>query len=91
MSSKEEPFGSSDRTIIRASSGQVPQVAGEKPRPATGADPASGENPDATVFDPGIAQSPPPGWSSGTVIYQGALFAENATTANPRRTFMPVE
>ena len=42
---------------------------------------------EATVFDPGIAQSPPPGWSSGTVIYQGA-FAENAPAeGNPRADF----
>ncbi len=81
MSSNEDPFGSGDRTIIRP--GRASKAAGEKPK-SNNVGRALAE---ATVFDPGIAQSPPPGWSSGTVIYQGA-FAKNAPAeGNPRGDF----
>lgn len=82
MSSNEDPFGSGDRTIIRP--GRASKPAGEKPKSGN-VERAPAE---ATVFDPGIAQSPPPGWSSGTVIYQGAPFTENAVTeGGPREDF----
>ena len=71
MSSKDDPFGPAGKTVIRASprreqkSPPVPQVPvadGGLPSPVK----------DSTVFDPGVGPHTPPGWASGTVIYQGA-------------------
>jgi type VI secretion system protein ImpK len=81
MSSKNHPFDAGNKTIIRPNPGRVRSSDAARPveTPAD-AQPASAEAPGATVFDPGAAQSPPAGWSSGTVIYQGTPFAEIATT-----------
>lgn len=79
MSSKDDPSGSGDKTIIRPSSGRTPKPGAAKPVPP---EPGPAEGSGATIFDPKAAQSPPPGWSSGTVIYQGAPFAENAAAAD---------
>jgi type VI secretion system protein ImpK len=72
MSSKDDPSGSGDKTIIRPSLARPPKADG---REAAAPLPVSVEDPGATVFDPASIQSPPPGWSSGTVIYQGTSFA----------------
>ncbi|AZO25454.1 MULTISPECIES: type VI secretion system protein TssL, long form [unclassified Mesorhizobium] len=70
MSSKDDPSVPADKTVIRA------------PRPRQRS-PAVPENPggvrqaptpprESTVFDPGVGRRMPTGWSSGTVIHQGA-------------------
>ncbi|AZO01439.1 type VI secretion system protein TssL [Mesorhizobium sp. M9A.F.Ca.ET.002.03.1.2] len=72
MSSKDDPFGPAGKTVIRA-----PRRA-EKSAPAPQAPVPDGGQPgpsrvkDSTVFDPGVGQHTPPGWTSGTVIYHGA-------------------
>jgi type VI secretion system protein ImpK len=76
MSSKDGPSGSGDKTIIRPGSGRLPNPGPAKPI-SISPEPVPVEDRGATVFDPGAAQSAPPGWSSGTVIYQGPPF-ENA-------------
>lgn len=85
MSSKDDPSGSGGKTLIRPVSARV-----TKPGPvrSTSQRPAPDEGSDATVFDPGI-QSSAPDWSSGTVIYQGIPFAENAAPSetHPRSTY----
>ena len=71
MSSKDDLFGSGGSTVIRPAPGAGSRdTAGPAPPAAAQDIPAQG--PDATVLDPGIDQSPPSGWASGTVIYQGA-------------------
>ncbi|TIQ85742.1 MAG: type VI secretion system protein TssL, partial [Mesorhizobium sp.] len=72
MSSKDDPFGPTGKTVIRA-----PRRA-EKSAPAPqGPIPDRGQAgpsrvKDSTIFDPGVGRHAPPGWASGTVIYQGA-------------------
>ncbi|UVC14323.1 type VI secretion system protein TssL, long form [Mesorhizobium onobrychidis] len=72
MSSKDDPFGPAGKTVIR-----VPRRA-EKSAPAPQRPvPDSGQTgpsqvKDSTIFDPGVGRHAPPGWTSGTVIYQGA-------------------
>lgn len=71
MSSKDDPFGPAGKTVIRA-----PRRAEKSAPVPQGPVPDSGQRPspvkDSTVFDPGVGQHMPPGWTSGTVIYQGA-------------------
>ncbi len=91
MSSKDGPSGSGDKTIIRPASGRSPKPGPAKPV-SMSPEPVPAEDRGATVFDPGAAQSPPPGWSSGTVIYQGAPF-ENAVAGDssyPQQANPPV-
>src|SRR4051812_24918999 len=82
MSSKDDPFGSGGRTVIRPGRSRA-----RNPDPATSARPGAvqavpAQGPGATVFDPGISQHSPAGWASGTVIYQGAPIAENVLAAD---------
>ena len=77
MSSKDDPFGPAGKTVIRAS----PRRAQKSPRGpdlpvADGSQPSPVK--DSTVFDPGFGPHTPPGWTSGTVIYQGAALAAAA-------------
>ncbi len=70
MSSKDDPFGPAGKTVIRAprrerKPASVPQETG-----ADGGQPAQVKQ--STVFDPGVGSHAPVGWTSGTVIYQGA-------------------
>ncbi len=78
MSSKDDPFGSAGKTIIRPNPGrkQKTVLARDMPTPA-GARPAPAEIQGATVFDPGGQQAPPVS-TSGTVIYQGPPLAQDA-------------
>lgn len=85
MSSKDDPFGPAGKTVIRAPrraeksapdpQGAVPDAGRPGPSPVK----------DSTVFDPG--QHAPPGWTSGTVIYQaadpGAAAATSSVAAAP--------
>ncbi|QPC94482.1 type VI secretion system protein TssL, long form [Mesorhizobium sp. INR15] len=73
MSSKDDPFGPAGKTVIRANPSR------EKKKPPTPqptvlgsklADPSALK--ESTVFDPGIGRQVPTGWTSGTVVYQGA-------------------
>ncbi|TGQ66162.1 type VI secretion system protein TssL [Mesorhizobium sp. M00.F.Ca.ET.186.01.1.1] len=70
MSSKDDPFGPAGKTVIRATPRRE-----RKPAPASQEPAADGgqrsQVKDSTVFDPGVGQHKPPGWASGTVIYQG--------------------
>jgi len=66
MSSKDDPSEPPDKTVIRAPRPrQKPRVAPDRsgaPSPAR----------ESTVFDPGLGRQMPPGWSSGTVVFQEA-------------------
>ncbi len=75
MTSKDAAFDSGGKTIIRPSPdrGQRP---GESDAASREAQRVPGGAP--TMFDPDIAQHPPPGWSSGTVIYQGTPVTSGA-------------
>ena len=77
MSSKDDPFGSGGRTVIRPSRSRARNPDPAIPARPGAAQPVPVQSPDATIFDPGISQHPPAGWASGTVIYQGAPVAEN--------------
>ncbi|WP_027035534.1 type VI secretion system protein TssL, long form [Mesorhizobium ciceri] len=71
MSSKDDPFGPAGKTVIRA-----PPRRERKPVPVAQVPVADGgqasQTKDSTAFDPGVGRHTPPGWTSGTVIYQGA-------------------
>ncbi|CAH2396637.1 type VI secretion system protein TssL, long form [Mesorhizobium escarrei] len=72
MSSKDDPFGPAGKTVIRAPRrAEKPAPAPHRPVPDDG-QPGSSRVKDSTVFDPGVGRHAPPGWTSGTVIYQGA-------------------
>ncbi|RWM06187.1 MAG: type VI secretion system protein TssL [Mesorhizobium sp.] len=72
MSSKDDPSAPADKTVIRAPrprqrSPAAPEISssggvGQTPTPPR----------ESTVFDPGVGGRMPTGWSSGTVIHQGA-------------------
>lgn len=71
MSSKDDPFAPTDRTVIRAPRKRIQQPPA--PPQAPGPDVAGPGPPpggEATVFDTGVGRRMPPGWSSGTVIQQ---------------------
>lgn len=73
MTSRDDPPGRDGKTIIRPRHREGPDRA--RPMPEDGAlsrDRDSG----ATVFDPSLAQHPPEGWQTGTVIFQGPPPAE---------------
>ena len=71
MSSKDDPFDPAGKTVIRASPRRERKPAPAPEQPAAGSEqPAQVK--DSTVFDPGGGRHKPPGWTSGTVIYQGA-------------------
>lgn len=71
MSSKDDPFGPAGKTVIRA-----PPRRERKSAPVPKQAVADGGQPSqirgSTVFDPGVGGHTPPGWTSGTVIYQAA-------------------
>ncbi|MGX9572514.1 type VI secretion system protein TssL, long form [Mesorhizobium sp. f-mel] len=89
MSSKDDPFGPAGKTVIRA-----PRRA-EKSAPAPQRlVPDSGHSrpsqvKDSTVFDSGVGRHAPPGWASGTVIYQGADPGAAAATGSFAATPKP--
>ncbi|MGX5831075.1 type VI secretion system protein TssL, long form [Mesorhizobium sp. 43Arga] len=66
MSSKDDPSEPPDKTVIRA-----PRPR-QKPRAAPNGSGAPSPTRESTVFDPGLGRQMPPGWSSGTVVFQGA-------------------
>jgi type VI secretion system protein ImpK len=80
MSSKDDPFGPAGKTVIRARPRRE-----QKPPPTPQAPVADGGQPsrvkDSTVFDPGVGR--PPGWTSGTVIYQGAATGAGSPAGAP--------
>ncbi|MER8482099.1 type VI secretion system protein TssL, long form [Mesorhizobium sp. M1322] len=70
MSSKDDPFGPAGKTVIRTPRRTEKSApAPHRPVPNDG-QPGRPRVKDSTVFDPG--RHAPPGWTSGTVIYQGA-------------------
>ncbi|RWF51740.1 MAG: type VI secretion system protein TssL [Mesorhizobium sp.] len=72
MSSKDDPFGPAGKTVIRAPRrAEKSAPAPHGPVPDNG-HPGPSRVKDSTVFDPGVGRHAPPGWTSGTVIYQGA-------------------
>ncbi|RUW21331.1 type VI secretion system protein TssL [Mesorhizobium sp. M4B.F.Ca.ET.215.01.1.1] len=79
MSSKDDPFGPAGKTVIRANPRRRQKSAPSPPASADGGQPLPVR--DSTVFDPQGGQHMPPGWASGTVIYQGA-----ASNAGPLET-----
>lgn len=89
MSSKDDPFGPAGKTVIRA-----PRRA-EKSAPAPqrlvpdSGHPRPSQVKDSTVFDPGVGRHAPPGWASGTVIYQGADPGAAAATGSFAATPKP--
>ena len=71
MSSKDDPFGSGGSTVIRPGPSRAGRGDASGPASSAGARPVPAQGlPQATVFDPGMAQSPPRGWASGTVVDQ---------------------
>jgi type VI secretion system protein ImpK len=71
MSSKDDPFGPAGKTVIRASPRRERKPAPVPQDPVVDGGQASRIK-ESTVFDPGVGRHAPPGWTSGTVIYQGA-------------------
>ncbi|RUX25452.1 type VI secretion system protein TssL [Mesorhizobium sp. M7A.F.Ca.US.011.01.1.1] len=80
MSSKDDPFGPAGKTVIRATPRRE-----RKPASVSEESVADGGQPSpikgSTVFDPGIGRHTPPGWTSGTVLYQGTSSAAARTSA----------
>ncbi|MDX8516643.1 type VI secretion system protein TssL, long form [Mesorhizobium dulcispinae] len=77
MSSKDDPSAPAGKTVIRA-----PRPRQRSPAAAQGASPAA-VGPalrESTVFDPGIGRQMPTGWSTGTMVVQGAAPAAAAST-----------
>ncbi|MBZ9776991.1 type VI secretion system protein TssL, long form [Mesorhizobium sp. CO1-1-8] len=70
MSSKDDPFGPAGKTVIRATPRRERKPAPVPPEP-TGDNGQPSQIKESTVFDPGVGRHTPPGWASGTVIYQG--------------------
>ncbi|BCG93564.1 type VI secretion system protein TssL, long form [Mesorhizobium sp. 131-2-1] len=70
MSSKDDPFGSAGKTVIRANPRRGQKSAPSPPGSADGGQSVPVR--DSTVFDPQGGRHTPPGWASGTVIYQDA-------------------
>ncbi|AZO54771.1 MULTISPECIES: type VI secretion system protein TssL, long form [unclassified Mesorhizobium] len=66
MRSKDDPSEPPDKTVIRA-----PRPR-QKPRVAPDSSAAPSPARESTVFDPGLGRQMPPGWSSGTMVFQGA-------------------
>ncbi|MBZ9857259.1 type VI secretion system protein TssL, long form [Mesorhizobium sp. CA13] len=71
MSSKDDPFGPAGKTVIRATPRREPKPAPAPPEPVADGG-LSSRMKESTVFDPGIGLRNAPGWTSGTVIDQGA-------------------
>ncbi|UCI07111.1 type VI secretion system protein TssL, long form [Mesorhizobium sp. B1-1-8] len=85
MSSKDDPSAPPDKTVIRAprrrpsAASPASDAAQPKPSPAR----------ESTVFDAGVGRQMPPGWSSGTVVYQGAAPAAAAVAGCPAAAQTP--
>lgn len=71
MSSKDDPFGPAGKTVIRSRPRREQKAGPVAQEPVPGGKQHSPAR-DSTVFDAGVGQHSPPGWTSGTVIYQGA-------------------
>ncbi|RWP37403.1 MAG: type VI secretion system protein TssL [Mesorhizobium sp.] len=71
MSSKDDPFGPAGKTVIRAPRRAEKSAPDPQEPVPDGGRPGPSPAKDSTVFDP-VARHAPPGWTSGTVIYQGA-------------------
>jgi len=87
MSSKDDPFGPAGKTVIRATPRRERKPA-PSPPVADGGQPSQVK--DSTVFDPGVGRHTPPGWTSGTVIYQGTPSADAPAPALPQETLLNV-
>ncbi|WP_095199097.1 type VI secretion system protein TssL, long form [Mesorhizobium carmichaelinearum] len=89
MNSKDDPFGPPGKTVIRATPRRE-----RKPTPTPQAPVVDGGHPspvrESTVFDPGVGRHTPPGWTSGTVIYQGTPPAAAPTSALRQETLLNV-
>ncbi|MER9970800.1 type VI secretion system protein TssL, long form [Mesorhizobium sp. M0060] len=79
MSSKDRPFGPAGKTVIRANPRRA-QNPGLPPKEPIADSVSPSQVKDSTVFDPGIGSHAPPGWTSGTVLYQGAPSGAAAKT-----------
>ncbi|MER9300055.1 type VI secretion system protein TssL, long form [Mesorhizobium sp. M0621] len=79
MSSKDDPFGPAGKTVIRANPRRTQKSPPAPERPVADGDQTSRVK-DSTVFDPGVVR--PPGWASGTVIYQGPALGAAAGTSS---------
>ncbi|PBB84971.1 MULTISPECIES: type VI secretion system protein TssL, long form [unclassified Mesorhizobium] len=80
MSSKDDPSAGAGKTVIRASRHRPQSPAAPQSRRPDNTGPAPPVARESTVFDPGLGRQMPTGWSSGTVIQQGAA-AEAAAAA----------
>jgi len=81
MNSKDDSSRPADKTVIRAPRPkQRPLATPERSGPEN-VRPAPSPALESTVFDPGGGRQMPPGWSSGTVLFQGPTpgAAANAT------------
>lgn len=89
MNSKDDPFGPAGKTVIRATPRRE-----RKPAPVAQEPVADGGHPspvkESTVFDPGVGRHTPPGWTSGTVIYQGTPPVTAPTSALRQETLLNV-
>ncbi|TIT31755.1 MAG: DotU family type IV/VI secretion system protein, partial [Mesorhizobium sp.] len=89
MSSKDDPFGPARKTVIRATPRRE-----RKPAPVPQEPVADGGQPsqirDSTVFDPGVGRQTPPGWTSGTVMYQGTPLAAAPAPALRQETLLNI-
>lgn len=89
MSSKDDPFGPAGKTVIRSPRrAEKSAPAPQRPVPDSG-HPGPSQVKDSTVFDPGVGRHAPPGWVSGTVIYQGADPGAAAATGSLAATPKP--
>ncbi|TPJ73577.1 type VI secretion system protein TssL, long form [Mesorhizobium sp. B2-7-1] len=79
MSSKDDPTGRTDKTVIRAPRPKQKPLAA--PERSEGARPAPSSARESTVFDPGGGRQMPTGWSSGTVLFQGPTPGAEANAA----------
>lgn len=75
MTSNDDPLGEEGKTIIRPSRRNSPDRVS---RPTGDGVLPHGDDSGATVFDPGVALHAPPGWQTGTVIFQGPPPADTA-------------
>ncbi|MCT7374157.1 type IVB secretion system protein IcmH/DotU [Chelativorans salis] len=80
MTSNDDPQGEDGKTIIRPSRRNQPDRASRTPDDGTLSQHGGSG---ATVFDPGLAQRPPAGWQTGTVIFQGPPSADSLSSPAP--------
>ena len=72
MSSKDDPSGPADKTVIRAPRPRQRSPVPPEAASAAGVGAAAAPARESTVFDPGVGQRTPTGWATGTVIHQGS-------------------